>query len=409
VWNLEKCRTRLKAAAAAWEATFDTTQAGFGDLPKSPEPELIRFMLLESPADHDSALKTLRAIAESAIRDPLDGGFFRHAADGAWRIPYQQKTLSDQARLVFAFLEGAASSPADASSFGHCATGAMDYVLARLVNADGTYGSAEDATAEEFSGYYAWTEAEIDQALGSDAAAFRLAHGVQPDGNVAPADDPSATYAHKNLLRSVADSDAADADAAARLLAIRKRRPAPPRDDRATAGTHGLLLSALSRTGSQLGEPRYLDAARVLFASIRKAFVLGSDGTVRRLRDSDSPGEADDYAELALGCRDYGRASKDTNASKLANQLLVQLAARYFDPASNMYFGAPNAPGPVFFIRPMAEFDPPSAESVALAARASHSKSIAAQLSESLEETSAQAPGDELLGLAFVAGEGPVR
>ena len=151
------------------------------------------------------------------------------------------------------------------------------------------------------------------------------------------------------------------------------------------------------------------DAARSLFATIRKTFVLGSDGTVRRLRDSDVPGEADDYVGLALGCRDFGRASKDTNASKLANQLLVQLAARYFDPTTNSYFAAPAKPGPGFFIRPMGAGDPPSPEAMALHARASHSITIAAQLSESLEETSAQAPGDELLALAFVAGEGPVR
>lgn len=409
VWNVEKTRKRLKAAAAAWEATFDATQGGFGDVPHAPEPELTRFMLLESPTDRESALATLRAIATSAVRDPLDGGFFRHAADAAWRLPYQQKTLSDQARIVFAYLEGASASVPDAKSFGQCARGGLDYALTRLANDDGTYAAAEDATGEEFSGYYAWTEAEIDKTLGDDSAAFRLAHGVQPDGNVAAADDPSATYLHKNLLRSVAETDDRDNAAAARLLAVRNARPAPPRDERATAGAQGFLLSALSRAGMQLGEPRYIDAARNLFAAIRKTFVLGSDGTVRRLRDSDVPGEADDYVELALGCRDYGRASKDMNASKLANELLVQLAARYFDPATNMYFGAPAKPGPGFFIRPMSAGDPPSPEAMALHARASHSKVIAAQLSESLEETSAQAPGDELLALAFVVGEGPVR
>src|ERR1700690_3111661 len=45
VWNLAKTRARLAAAATAWRATFDSARGGFGDVPKSPEPELIRFML----------------------------------------------------------------------------------------------------------------------------------------------------------------------------------------------------------------------------------------------------------------------------------------------------------------------------------------------------------------------------
>ena len=58
--------------------------------------------------------------------------------------------------------------------------------------------AAEDATGEEFSGYYAWTEAEIDQALGTDSPAFKAAHGVLPGGKVPAADDPSAVYFQKS-------------------------------------------------------------------------------------------------------------------------------------------------------------------------------------------------------------------
>jgi uncharacterized protein YyaL (SSP411 family) len=406
-WNLQKCRSQLIAAAAAWEATFDAAQGGFGDLPKAPEPELVRFMLLESPIDRDSAFKTLRAIASSAVRDPLDGGFFRHATDAAWHIPYPQKTLADQARIAVAFLDAAVGP--DAKSFRQCARGALDFALTRLANADGTYASAEDATGDAYSGYYAWTEAEIDAALGTESATFKDAHGVLPDGNVAAGDDPSATYAHKNLLRSLAETTPAQESYAATLLAIRDKRVAPPRDERATAAEHGLFLYALARAGAQLRDPKYVEAAGRLMATIRTTFVEAPDGTIRRLRDSDIPGEAEDYVSLSLGCREYGRATKDADSVKLTNALLVQLASRYFDPASNAYFGAPAASGPGFFMRPMAVGDPPAAESMALPARAVHATAIAAQLSESLDESSLQAPGDQLLGLAFFSGLGPVR
>jgi hypothetical protein len=403
-WNLEKTRARLDASAAAWRAAFDEVNGGFGDVPRSPEPELIRFMLLQASADREAALKTLRALASSAVRDPLDGGFFRHAADAGWHIPYQQKTLSDQARVALAFLDGATG--ADTKSFDECARGALDFALGWLALPGGTFAASQDATGDEFVGYYAWTQAEIDGALGSDAQAFAFSHGVLPDGNVPAGDDPSALFTHKNLLRSIADTDARQASDEARLLALRDRRPAPPRDLRATAGVHGLMLSALSRAGTQLGERRYIDAARRTFDGIRKTFLVSPDGVLRRMPGSALPAAADDYAALALGCRDFARATHDKEAAALADRLLAQLDARFYDPAASVYFGAPNPPGAGFFIRPLSADDPPSAESVALPAGAPHASAIAAALSDSLEETSAQAPGDQLLALALYSTPG---
>jgi uncharacterized protein len=398
-WNQEKTRSRLNAAAAAWMATLDPAQPGFGDLPRSPEPELIRFLLTQSGADREAALKTLRALGTSAVHDPLDGGFFRHASDAAWNIPYQQKTLSDQARIALAFLDGAQG--ADKRPFGQCVRGALDFALGRLGMSDGTFASSLDATGDEFTGYYAWTEAEIDEVLGADSKAFKLAHGVLPGGNVAAGDDPSAIFAQKNLLRSLSESDAREAAAASRLLAARDRRPAPPRDDRATVGDHGLVLSALSRAGTQLSEPRYIEAARRTFSAVRKNFISPRDGALLRLKGSPLPADAEDYAALALGCRDFARAANDPEAAALSSRLLAQLDARFFDAVNGIFLGAPTPPGPGFFVRPNSADDPPSAESLSVPAGDAHARSVAAALSESFEDGSVQAPGDELLALAL--------
>jgi uncharacterized protein YyaL (SSP411 family) len=398
-WNPEKTRARLNASAAAWLATFDAAQGGFGDVPRTPEPELIRFMLLQQGANREAAIRTLRALATSAVRDPLDGGFFRHAADGAWLIPYQQKTLSDQARIALAFLDGAKGP--DAKSFAECAKGALDFALSRLSLPDGGFASSLDATGDEFAGYYAWGEPEIDGALGADSRAYKAAHGVLPAGNVPATDDPSAVYAGKNLLRSLAEANSSDAHDDAVLLGVRDRRPAPPRDDRSTAGANGLMLSALARAGAQLGDPRYVEAARRTLAAVRRDFLVSPGGALRRLKGTDLEAAADDYAAVALGCADFARAANDRDASALAVQLLVRLDARFYDPSAGVFFGAPNPPGPGFFMRPLGAGDPPSAESTATAARDSHAMSIAAALSESLDESSAQAPGDQLLALAL--------
>jgi uncharacterized protein YyaL (SSP411 family) len=401
-WSPEKTALRLSAAAGAWRAVFDGNHGGFGDLPRAPEPELLRFLLRQSPADRQAAISTLRALSSSAVRDPLDGGFFRYAADAAWRVPYPQKTLADQARIALAYID-AANGP-DAKAFELSARGALDFALGRLARPDGTFAAAQDATSDEFSRYYSWTEAEIDGALGADSAAFKRGHGVVPDGNVPPEDDPTGLYSHRNLLRS--DPEAAAAmGPAARLLAVRDRRPAPPVDERATAGAHGLLLSALSRAGMQYAEPRYAEAARRVFDAAKRAFLSSEDGTLRRLDGSALPAAPDDYAALALGCRDFARATGDKEATGLATRLLEQLDRLYYDPVSSRYFAAPPTPGPGLFERPFEAGDQPDAVSVALPIGAGHAKAIAAALSDSLGETSAPGPGDELLGLTLFSAD----
>src|SRR5271165_1749166 len=183
---------KLTQAAAAWRATYDSVHGGFGTTAKSPEPELLRFLLRQSPADRDQAVATLRALLTGAVHDPIDGGFFRHSMDAAWRVPYLQKTLTDQARLACAYLD-AAQTAGDAALAGG-ARSALDYALRRFGAPDGSFAAAEDATANEFSGFYLWTEAEIDALLGPDSAVFKSAYGVVSAGNVSSDDDPTGIF-----------------------------------------------------------------------------------------------------------------------------------------------------------------------------------------------------------------------
>jgi uncharacterized protein len=406
-WSADRSEKRLAAGADAWRDNFDAGHGGFSEPPKMPEPELARFLLGRTPPDRDAALKTLRALAESAVRDPLDGGFFRYATDAAWTIPYPQKILTDQARIALAFLD--AAEGADAPSFAPCARGALDFALARLARGDGTFAAGQDATGPDFTGYYAWTEAEIDHVLGPDAAAFKRAHGVEAGGNVSSADDPSGVYASKNLLRSTAVTDRAMRALAARLLAARDRRPAPPRDERATVGAQGLMLAALARAGEQLHEPRYASAARKTLGALRKAFLKASDGGLSRMADSAEPASAADYAALALGCRAYARLSGDKAAGVLADRLLRRLDAAYYDVITRRFFGAPSGPRPGLFVRPFATGEPLAPEALALWAGPApdRARNLAGGLLDSLDEASAEAPGDQLLALAlFAAGPG---
>ena len=401
-WSDERTRARLKASTAAWMAAVDAAHGGFGDPPKYPEPELLRFLLRQGGAEREAAAGTLRTMASSALRDPLDGGFYHYASDAAWRLPYPQKLLSDQARVALAYLE--AAQGADAPAFEGAARSALDYALARLAHGDGTFAAAEDASGDENIPFFTWKAADIDAALGADADAFKKDHGVDAAGNVPASDDPSGSFAGRNILRSAAAEP--EPAAAARLLAVRGRRPQPPRDERATAQAHGLLLSALSRAASQLKEPRYLAAARLAALAARRAYVLGDGGDLRHLPGTALAGAPADFAGLALGLRDYARAADDPQAGALADRLLRRLGSVFIDPVNGRCFATADVPTPGLCVRPGADSQPPAAEALAIEAAVPGYGQVAAALSDALDESNVQAPGDQLLSLQGVLSAG---
>ena len=138
---------KLEAATKAWLATIDAKNGGFGTAPKLPEPELIRFLLKRDPAAQAAALNAARALVAGALRDPVDGGFYRRCIDDEWKEPYFQKTLIDQARIALALFE--AADAAKDEKLRAAGIGALDFVLKELKNPDGTFAAALDGTLEE--------------------------------------------------------------------------------------------------------------------------------------------------------------------------------------------------------------------------------------------------------------------
>lgn len=146
---------KLDAAAKAWVATIDPIHGGFGSAPKQPEPELIRFLLARGDAaSRDAALNAARALVKGACRDATDGGFYRRCIDEAWKEPYFQKTLADQARIALALFD-AADAGKDAS-LRAAAVGALDFALKELKNPDGSFAVALDGTLEENADPATW-------------------------------------------------------------------------------------------------------------------------------------------------------------------------------------------------------------------------------------------------------------
>ena len=332
-------RTRLlNEGRETWLGLYDSTHGGFGDPPKSLEPELLRFLLTDA-ATRDAAVTTLHTLLRSPVRDPLDGGFFRYASDAEYRQPYFQKTLADQARISLALLDAFALT--NDATFADAARDALGYVLDHLKGA-----AIEDSTGESLASYF-FTAAEIQKLLGSSAAAFNAAHGITSEGNI-PADTFPNISGGQNLPRLVdpaATPRAQFTEAYAKLLAHRRARATPFREDPATAGARGLLLGALSRAATDLKNPRFASAAAAEFASLREQF-FAPDSTLRRLPNRPHAASPLDYAQVIGGLL----AHNTPDSTALAKQLLATLNTRHLS-ASSRYLAASSDTAPEFFLR----------------------------------------------------------
>jgi len=202
--------------------------------------------------------------------------------------------------------------------------------------------------------FYVWSDAEIGQALGDDAQAFRLRFGILPDGN-APA-DPQGEFIGKNLLYTARPIDNIAAEtgrtpaevmdalerARAVLLDVRSRRPRPHLDDKVLTAWNGLMIAAFARAGRVLPDSaEYVDDARRAAEFIKERLWQPSTRTLlRRYRNGDAAveGYAEDYAYLIFGLLELFRSAGDPEWLEWALTLQQRQDELFWDPIDGGWF-----------------------------------------------------------------------
>ena len=135
------------------------------------------------------------------------------------------------------------------------------------------------------------------------------------------------------------------ADARARLLARRRDRPQPARDDKALAAWNGLAIAALADASVALAADDPDAAARYRGAAERAARtivdgLLADDGTLRRSwKDGRAVGNGvlEDYTHLADGLLALYEATFDERWFTTARALMDRVLARFADPAGGFF------------------------------------------------------------------------
>lgn len=255
---------------------YDARAGGFFSAPKFPREPYLDFLgayyaASSTPAALDMITHTLSRMAAGGMYDQVGCGFHRYAIDADWMIPHFEKTLSAQAQLARAYMQGVqlTGNP----FFADVANGILQYVCGPLTSGNGGFYSAAAAFSQAGdAAHYLWTPEELRRHLSEDELAlltscYALADMPQSPGRPAPAGQVLLLrrplhLAARDMGVPYAQLSALTGQLMNHLLGLRNSRPAPLLDDKIITSANGLMVEALA-IGSQLfDKPLYLERAR---------------------------------------------------------------------------------------------------------------------------------------------------
>ena len=284
-------RARLDAAVAALAAEEDRLHGGFGRAPKFPVAPVLGFLAASGGSGRELAERTLRLMGASALRDPVEGGFFRYATRADWSEPHYERMLTDNALLLGVTAElGRVADPPE--FLAAIADGIVRFLTERMQLELGGFASAQDS------------ESVIDGER-SEGGYYRL-------------------------------------DAAGRA-----GLEPPALDEKVLTGWNGLAIGALARAGFVFGDQRAIEAARGA-ADLLLARHRRDDGTLVRASLAGTASAAtatlEDFGMLAGGLIELATATGEARYA-VAARSLVDASAAAADRSTT--FGVPGGGDPV--------------------------------------------------------------
>ncbi len=331
-------REVLAAAYKSLEGSYDEKYGGFGRAPKFPRPHVFQFLLRYGLREEKSRAVEMTRVSLTSLRrggiyDQLGYGFHRYSTDRTFLTPHFEKMLYDQALLALAYLE--AYQVTGEELFADTAGEIFTYVLRDMTSAEGGFFSAEDADSEGEEGkFYLWSYDEILKVIGTkEGRLLADIFNARPEGNYR--EEASGEPAGRNILHLGRNPPAGDAFQRNRDLLFRHRRHRIPplRDDKVLTSWNGLMVAALARGGSVLGEERSTKAAEKAARLILDRMRAEDGRLLRRYRQGEAalPAYLDDYAFLVYGLIELYEATFDTRYLSGAKELNGEMIELFWD------------------------------------------------------------------------------
>lgn len=301
----------------------DQFQGGFGETNKFPSyPQLnalLHVIKHKKSVDDDliSFFKlTLDSMSSKHLMDHVNNGFYRYATDPNWDIPHFEKMLYDNAHLATLYFDAHKLWPDE----GYAETGLktlrfMDKFLSTKSGAYNTSLSAVDENNIEGGAYY-WSVNELKQAL-TKQDYFELQKQWQF------LDD------QEQIQSEVINGDKILVSRITRQLRDFYKVPMPI-DTKRLASWNALALKAWVRASEVNPTIEVKQKTKSLYKAIKKLFII--NGEVVRFAGLNQSAETtlEDYAQIAHAFSLYAKIFKDTEAAKLAQQIIDKSFTRYF-------------------------------------------------------------------------------
>jgi uncharacterized protein YyaL (SSP411 family) len=338
----------LDRAYRALADDFDEEHGGFGGAPKFPATMALDFLLRYwARTGTERALSMVKSsflhMAHGGIYDQIGGGFARYTVDANWLTPHFEKMLYDNALLVRlgAHLWQATGD----GEIRRIVEQTIDWAIREMRSPDGGFYSSYDADSEGHEGkFYLWDAAELDEALGTDAAVMREYWGVTQDGNFEGRNILHLATSDRRVLArrfSLAPEELKDIVWRSKraLYEIRKRRVWPGLDDKVLASWNGLMVRGIAEAARALGNDEYrkvaIEAGSFLFEKmVRDGRVLRSykNGHAR------IAGVLEDYASLALAALSLYELTFDAEWLARARELGDTIVRLFWGDDVNAFF-----------------------------------------------------------------------
>lgn len=358
----------LDTAAAELVAAADWQHGGFGRAPKFPTTPALSFLLDQhersGSSDSRSVVElSLLGMARGGIYDQLAGGFARYSVDEAWVVPHFEKMLYDNAELL-ALATRLQPDPVAQ----RVANETAQLLVNEFSTPEGALAAAFDADTDGEEGLtYVWKRSEIIEVVGED------------DGHWAAdlfgVDDDRPSFEHGTsvlqLLNDPEDWSRFDS-VRQQLMAVRRERPQPHRDDKVVAAWNGLAIVALTNFAAANPDAEFADAAAQSAAQVLAEVHMDAHGRLRRVSRSSevsaAAGVLEDYGAVALAFLARFRATKNDEWLSRSRMLLEAVRTHFTDGEGGFYDTAADAEELVN--RPADPHDGPSPSGWALATQA---------------------------------------
>jgi uncharacterized protein len=355
--DLDEAQTLFARGAGQALARFDPVHGGFGGAPRFPQAPLLEVLAAisddethkEPGGDLGDALRfTLRKMAQSGLRDHLDGGFFRYCVDATWTIPHFEKMLYDNAMLLPLYAEGARRW--DDNLLRSAAAGIADWLEREMLQPSGGFAASIDADAGgEEGAFHVWRDDEVAACLedtnpGAGLQLFRRAYGLDRPANFENRAWHLQRQADTDELAGAFDLAADEVEALletarATLRERRESRVHPTLDDKRLTAWNALLAGGLVRAGMALDREDLLDRAEDVFRFLRRELWTGEYLlAVYNAGQARFAAYLDDYAWLLRALLDALRARWRREWLDFAIELAEALLQRFEDSARGGFF-----------------------------------------------------------------------